>query len=94
MSEQDNNLDIASCIGGKFDPVDADAQQQNKWSFRFNKNDTTASLRVDIATPGMLTDTATSQPLVSDLTLDDINQLVNWLFQVKNNMKQNRDSST
>lgn len=84
MTEQYNkSIGVSSCICGDFNSNNADKNQENKWSFCFNKSDMIVSLKVSI-----ISEALNSQELISNLTPDDIKQLVHWLCQAKNGMKQ------
>lgn len=77
----------SSGISGAFKPLQGDVSHGNQWAFNFNKTQSEVSLSVSIHTPTMLMDIH-NQHLEAKLTLDDINQLVVWLFQVKTATKQ------
>ncbi len=80
--EETKSIGVSSCISGDFEPIADDTSVGNKWSFSYNKSQNNITMGVNINTPAMLLD-MTAQSLKSELLLDDINQLLHWLFQVK-----------
>ncbi|WP_274688535.1 hypothetical protein [Spartinivicinus poritis] len=73
-------------MSGTFSSEKSDSAN-NKWSFCYNKKQNTISLAVNISTPPLLVDN-TCQSLQSKLTIEDINQLIYWLCQVKTAFQQ------
>lgn len=82
-----SNIGVSSCVSGLFNPLKEDTSSGNTWAFCFNKNQNRISLDVTINTPTMLVDMS-NQHLEAEFELDDINQLLMWLFQVKTSMQQ------
>ncbi|MCL1126108.1 hypothetical protein [Shewanella surugensis] len=80
-------IGASSGISGAFKPLQGDLSHGNQWAFNFNKAQNEVNLSVSINTPTMLMDLH-NQHLEARFTLDDINQLVVWLFQVKTATKQ------
>lgn len=96
MSEQDSttsassnssSLGLSSCMGGKFDPLKGDTSNGNQWKFCFDKSNNEVHLDVTINTPTMLVD-INNQHLTTSFGLEDIQQLVIWLFQVKSTIQR------
>ena len=80
-------IGVSSCMGGTFMPLKGDTSSGNQWSFCYDKSNQKVSLDVTINTPTMLVD-INNQRLKAEFTLEDIQQLVIWLFQVKSTMQQ------
>lgn len=88
MSDLKNNTKgVSSCVSGVFKPLKEETSSHNNtWAFCFNKNQNQISLNVTINTPTMLVDMS-NQHLEAPLALEDLNQLLVWLFQVKTSMQ-------
>ncbi|WP_299011359.1 hypothetical protein [uncultured Shewanella sp.] len=87
MSDLNNTKGVSSCVSGEFTPLKEEtSSHHNTWAFCFNKNQNQISLNVTINTPTMLVDMS-NQHLEAPLTLEDLNQLLVWLFQVKTSMQ-------
>ncbi|WP_299011368.1 hypothetical protein [uncultured Shewanella sp.] len=83
----------SSGISGEFQPVSGDDTRGHEWSFNFNKAQNEVDLTISLNSPEMLLNME-HQYLNTTLTLDDINQLIIWLFQVKNTAKKAMEIST
>ena len=83
----------SSGISGEFKSVSGDDTRGHEWSFNFNKAQNEVDLTISLNSPAMLLD-MDHQYLDTTLTLDDINQLIIWLFQVKNTAKKAMETST
>lgn len=91
MSEQTNksssaSIGLSSCMGGTFTPLPGDTSAGNQWSLCFDKKNQSVTLGVTINTPTMLVD-INNQHLTSEFGIEDIQQLVVWLFQVKSSIQ-------
>ncbi|WP_298769882.1 hypothetical protein [uncultured Shewanella sp.] len=84
---QNNTKGVSSCVSGVFKPLKEETSSHNTWAFCFNKNQNLISVNVTINTPTMLVDMS-NQHLEAPLALEDLNQLLVWLFQVKTSMQQ------
>lgn len=83
----------SSGISGELKSVSGDDTRGHEWSFNFNKAQNEVDLTISLNSPAMLLDME-HQYLDTTLTLDDINQLIIWLFQVKNTAKKAMETST
>ncbi|WP_299494669.1 hypothetical protein [uncultured Shewanella sp.] len=94
MSDSENNTQgVSSCVSGLFKPLKEDTSNGNTWAFCFNKIQNQISLNVTINTPTMLVD-MNNQHLEAPLALEDLNQLLVWLFQVKTSMQAAKKSGS
>ena len=101
MSEEDSttttsgtstSLGLSSCMGGSFEPLKGDTSTGNQWSFCFDKTNNEVKPDVNINTPTMLVD-INNQHLTTAFGIDDIQQLVIWLFQVKSTIQRHNEAN-
>ncbi|WP_298769901.1 hypothetical protein [uncultured Shewanella sp.] len=77
----------SSGISGLFKAIPGDDNCGHQWSFNFNKAQNEVDFTVTLSSPAVLMD-IDHQHLKTTLALDDINQLIMWLFQVKSIAKK------
>ncbi len=94
MSDKKQSADVgvSSCISGNFSVLNNQPDESSRWSFCYNKSENSACMSVFVSTPPLIIDNSL-QHLESDLSVDDINQLITWLYQVKNQMSQAQNKS-
>ncbi|WP_299494676.1 hypothetical protein [uncultured Shewanella sp.] len=76
-----------SGVSGHFKSGCEDNVRGDQWAFNFNKAKNEVDLTVTLNSPSMLMEMG-HQYLDTTLSLDDVNQLIRWLFQVKTTVKQ------
>ncbi|WP_460237425.1 hypothetical protein [Aurantivibrio plasticivorans] len=79
------NAGVSSAIVGSFDPIEGMPDDaKNTWAFEYNKTQNTITFQIQVGITPMMIDNS-SQNLHSEIQVEDIDQLINWLAIVKIN---------
>ncbi|BFT29933.1 hypothetical protein D210916BOD24_11090 [Alteromonas sp. D210916BOD_24] len=80
--------DISNCVSAPFDEVDSTSP--GKWSLCYNGAQNLLSLSVSLSPPAGLIESST--PLSSTINSEGLTSMINYLYQVKNQMQKSKQA--